>query len=123
VIVEATGVASLEFDLIDALGRNGVYVLTGIPGGSRPVDIPGAELIRRIVLENLAMVGSVNASRGHFEMAVGDLGYAMLHWRDLVTRLITHRHARSDFAAALSTHPADEIKSVVEWGVPARGTR
>ena len=123
VIVEATGVASLEFDLIDALGRNGVYVLTGIPGGSRPVDIPGAELIRRVVLENLAMVGSVNASRGHFEMAVGDLGYAMLHWRDFVTRLITHRHACSDFAAALATHPADEIKSVVEWGAAAGGSR
>lgn len=123
VIVEATGVASLEFDLIDALGRNGVYVLTGIPGGNRPIDIPGADLIRRLVLGNLAMVGSVNASRDHFEAAVDDLGYAMLHWRDQVTALITHRHACADFAAALATHPADEIKSVVEWGEAAGGTR
>ena len=31
-VFEATGVASLEFNLLDALGVNGVYVLTGIPG-------------------------------------------------------------------------------------------
>lgn len=123
VLVEATGVASLEFDLIDALGRNGVYVLTGIPGGSRPVDIPGADLIRRLVLENLALVGSVNASRGHFEMAVGDLGYAMLRWGSLLKTLITHRHDCSDFAAAFAAHPADEIKSVIEWGASAGGAR
>ena len=121
VIIEATGVASLEFDLIDALGRNGVYVLTGIPSGSRPMDIPGADLIRRIVLENLTMVGSVNASHRHFEMAVDDLGYAMAYLRDLVTALVTHRHTSSDFAAALATHPTDEIKSVIEWGAAARG--
>ena len=35
-IFEATGVASLEFDLLDALGRNGVYVLTGIPAAAGP---------------------------------------------------------------------------------------
>lgn len=29
-VFEATGVAQLEFDLIDALGTNGAYVLTGI---------------------------------------------------------------------------------------------
>ena len=45
-VFEATGVASLEFNLLDALAPNGVYVLTGIPGGDRPVELPGAELIR-----------------------------------------------------------------------------
>lgn len=123
VIIEATGVAALEFNLLDALGRNGVYVLTGIPGGSRPIDIPGADLIRRLVLDNQAMVGSVNASRDHFQMAVDDMAYATLRWGDLVTRLITHRHAYTDFAAALTSHPADEIKSVVEWGAATEGTR
>jgi glucose 1-dehydrogenase len=117
-IVEATGVAALEFNLIDALGRSGVYVLTGIPGGSRPVDIPGADLIRGLVLGNQAIVGSVNASRDHFQMAVDDLAHARLRWPELTGRLVTHRHARSDFAAALTTHPVDEIKSVIEWNEP-----
>jgi threonine dehydrogenase-like Zn-dependent dehydrogenase len=114
-VFEATGVASLEFNLIDALALNGVYVLTGIPGGHRPVDIPGADLLRRLVLGNQVLVGSVNAARDHFQMAVDDLSLGRLRWGNHVTRLITHRHPDTDFAAALSQHPADEIKAVVEW--------
>src|SRR5437868_3407389 len=45
-IFEATGIASLEFDLIDALAINGVYVVTGIPSGDRPLKIDGAEFMR-----------------------------------------------------------------------------
>ncbi|MFZ0430588.1 MAG: glucose 1-dehydrogenase, partial [Acidobacteriota bacterium] len=75
-IFESTGVASLEFNLLDALAIDGVYVLTGIPGGDRPLQIHGAELIRRLVLSNQAMLGSVNAARDHFQMAVDDLSHA-----------------------------------------------
>ena len=32
-IFEATGVAAIELNLLDALDTNGIYVLTGIPGG------------------------------------------------------------------------------------------
>ncbi len=38
-IIEATGIAALEFNLLDALALDGVYVLTGIPGGHRPIEI------------------------------------------------------------------------------------
>jgi len=114
-ILEATGVASLEFNLLDALAVNGVYVLTGIPGGDRPLEIPGAELIRRLVLGNRVMVGSVNASRDHFQMAVDDLSQARLRWGDHVAKLITHHHPYAEFETALSRHGADEIKVVVEW--------
>jgi threonine dehydrogenase-like Zn-dependent dehydrogenase len=115
VIVEATGVPALAFNLLDALASDGVYVLTGIPGGDRPLEVPGAELIRRLVLNNQMMVGSVNAARDHFQMAVNDLAYAHLLWGDRVEQLITHRHPYADFEAALRKHPADEIKSVIEW--------
>jgi threonine dehydrogenase-like Zn-dependent dehydrogenase len=115
VIFEATGVASLEFNLLDALGLNGAYVLTGIPGGDRPLQIQGAELIRRLVLGNQLMVGSVNASRDHFQIAVRDLSYASLRWGDHISRLITHRHHYSDFGKAFERHDAEEIKAVIEW--------
>ena len=114
-IFEATGVAGLEFSLLDALAFNGIYVLTGIPGGNRPLNIPGAELIRQLVLNNQIMLGSVNASRGHYEMAVADLARAGRRWKGHVGQLITHRHACTDFAAALEHHGQDEIKVVVEW--------
>ncbi len=114
-IFEATGVACLEFNLLDALAPDGVYVLTGIPGGDRPLKIPGANLIRPLVLDNQVMLGSVNASRGHFQMAVDDLARAHLRWGDHVTKLITHRYLYTGFETALGQHPSDEIKTVLEW--------
>ena len=114
-IFEATGVASLEFSLLDALSLNGIYVLTGIPAGSRPLDIPGAELIRRLVLNNQVMLGSVNASHEHYRMAVDDLFRAKQRWGDHIVKLITHRYGYADFAEGLKRPGQDEIKVVVEW--------
>jgi threonine dehydrogenase-like Zn-dependent dehydrogenase len=114
-ILDATGVAPIEFNLLSALSLSGVYVLTGIPGGDRPLELPGVELIRRLVLGNQVMVGSVNAARDHFQMAVYDLAQAQLRWGDHVGRLITDRHPYTDFAAPLARHSANEIKTVIEW--------
>jgi threonine dehydrogenase-like Zn-dependent dehydrogenase len=114
-VFEATGVASLEFNLLDALAQNGIYVLTGIPGGDRPLRIQGAELIRRLVLGNQTMIGSVNASRDHFQMAVDDLLNATLRWGKHIEGLITHRHSYTEFSDALGHHGPDEIKVVIEW--------
>ncbi len=114
-VLEATGIAGLAFELLDALAPNGAYVLTGIPGGNRPIEVPGAELVRRLVLGNQAMVGSVNAARDHYQMAVDDLGQAHLRFPGHVEQLITHRHRVEEHAAALGEHPAGEIKAVVEW--------
>jgi len=114
-IFEATGVAKLEFNLLDALGPSGIYVLTGIPGGDRPLEIPGAQLIRQLVLDNQLMLGSVNASRDHFQMAVDDLVRAEARWPGAAQKLITARHQRSDFETAFARHESDSIKTVIEW--------
>jgi threonine dehydrogenase-like Zn-dependent dehydrogenase len=121
-LFESTGVAALEFNLLDALGPNGVYVLTGIPGGERPLQVAGAELIRQLVLDNQTMVGSVNAARDHFQMAVDDLRQASYLWKGHVARLITHRFPHAQAESALHAHPADEIKAVIEWGQAAPPT-
>jgi threonine dehydrogenase-like Zn-dependent dehydrogenase len=115
VIVEATGIASLEFDLLDALAMNGVYAVTGIPAGDRPLNIAGARFMRSLVLRNQLMVGSVNASRDHFQLAVNDLVLAEARWPQRVADLITHRHSYEDFDTAFQHHGADEIKVVLEW--------
>ena len=114
-VFEATGVASLEFNLLDTLGVNGVYVLTGVPGGSRPLEVQGAELMRRLVLDNQVMVGSVNGSQAHFQLAVDDLLRARHAWGDHVDRLITNRLLFEEFSQALTHHDAEEIKVVLEW--------
>jgi threonine dehydrogenase-like Zn-dependent dehydrogenase len=115
VIVEATGIARMQFDLLNALATNGVYAVTGIPSGDRPLTIDGAELMRHLVLRNQALVGSVNASREHFQLGVEDLALAEARWPGCTASLITHRHPYTDFATAFEQHGADEIKVVLEW--------
>jgi threonine dehydrogenase-like Zn-dependent dehydrogenase len=114
-ILEAAGIAKLDFELLDALAINGAYVLTGIPGGERPIQISGAALMRQLVLKNQIMVGSVNASRDHYQMAVNDLLSAARQWGNLVQQLITHRFPAEEFAKAFKNHSPDEIKAVIEW--------
>ena len=114
-IVEAAGVASLTFNLLDALAPDGICVLTGVPGDQRPLEIPGGELVRRLVLGNQLMFGSVNAAPDHFQMAADDLFNAHLRWKDHVATLITHRHKYTDFETAFTHHADDEIKAVIEW--------
>jgi threonine dehydrogenase-like Zn-dependent dehydrogenase len=114
-IIEAAGVPSLEFNLIDALAINGIYVLTGIPSGNSSLQLQGAELVRRLVLGNQIMIGSVNASRDHYQMAVDDLTRAQLLWGDHLQRLVSHRRPYSDFKDVLARHEQDEIKVTLEW--------
>jgi glucose 1-dehydrogenase len=114
-IFEAAGIAKLEFGLMDALAEAGAYVLTGIPGGDRPTQVSGAALMRDFVLDNQIMLGSVNASRGHFQMAVEDLSQAHLKWGDHLAKLITNLVPHDRFQDAFQGHDEDEIKVVVEW--------
>ncbi len=115
IIFESTGVAALEFNLLDALAPNGLYVLTGIPGGERPLEVSGSHLIRQLVLDNQVMLGSVNAARDHYQMAVDDLETASLLWGDHVEKLITHHFAYTEFQAAFNLNLADAIKVVIDW--------
>lgn len=114
-IFEATGVSELGFELIDALGVNGIYVMTGIPHGDRPVCITGSELMKQIVLKNQIILGSVNASTYHFALAVQDFQKANEKWGNLVDELITKRISYQHFKDALDYRSDDDIKTVITW--------
>jgi threonine dehydrogenase-like Zn-dependent dehydrogenase len=117
-IFEATGVAEIEFQLIDVLGTNGIYVATGIPGGNRPITLEDASLMKQLVLKNGVMLGSVNASLHHYQVAVDDLAACLKRWPDQIRAVITERIPYEDFDAALHNHSADEIKVTVQWSEP-----
>jgi len=114
-IFEATGFAKLEFQLMDALGNNGIYVLTGIPEGERPVTVMGNEIMREMVLKNQVLLGSVNASKEHFKAAVKDLTEAKKRWGGLLSKMITRKIPIENFADAFNDHSTDDIKVVIEW--------
>jgi glucose 1-dehydrogenase len=109
----------LEFNLLDALALNGIYALTGIPGGERPLQISGAQLIRQLVLGNQIMLGSVNAARGHFQMAVDHLAEAHLRWGSQISGLVTHKYPWDQFVGHPDEHQPESIKEVVEWAEPS----
>src|SRR5215207_3603259 len=56
IIFEATGVSSVVFESMQALGKNGVLVLTGIAGGDRMVEVPGDRIMLGFVLGNKVAV-------------------------------------------------------------------
>jgi threonine dehydrogenase-like Zn-dependent dehydrogenase len=90
IIFEATGVSSVVFESMEALGRNGVLVLTGIAGGDRRVEVPGDRIMLGFVLGNKVAVGSVNANRTYFERGVQDMALAVAQYPGWLERLLTH---------------------------------
>lgn len=114
-ILDAAGIAKLDFDLLSLLGINGIFVLTGVPGDQRLVSVDGARLMRQMVLKNQVMLGSVNESIGHFEMGLQDLLSASKKWPGIVQKFLTKRYRPDELQKAFFTHTPDEIKVVIEW--------
>lgn len=114
-IFEATGIAKLQIQLIDALGVNGIYVATGIPAGDRPLTIAAGAVLQQLVLKNQLLLGSVNASIHHYKQAVEYLQKANDTWPNEIKRVITEKIPYTQFREALFIHDPEEIKVVIEW--------
>jgi threonine dehydrogenase-like Zn-dependent dehydrogenase len=89
-IFEATGASSVAFEGMEALGKNGVLVLTGISGGDRKIEVPGDRILNGFVLGNKVVVGTVNANRSYFERGVQDVALAEARYPGWLERLLTH---------------------------------
>jgi threonine dehydrogenase-like Zn-dependent dehydrogenase len=114
-IVEAAGIPKLDFELIEALGFSGVYVLTGVPGDDRPLNVDGGSLMRQLVLKNQIVFGSVNAGHEHFKQAVLDLAEAHTRWKGVMESFITSRTPFGEFEKVLGKKSSNEIKAVITW--------
>jgi threonine dehydrogenase-like Zn-dependent dehydrogenase len=111
--VEATGFSPLAFRLLDTIGANGVAVLTGVSGGDRTSELPVDHLNLETVLQNKVLVGTVNADRANFEVAVRDLAAVSQRWPGWLDRLITRRVPLQRYGEALQRGPQD-VKVVVD---------
>ena len=88
-IFEATGNSGVVFDSMQALGKNGVLVLSSVTGGDRMIQIPADRINLEFVLGNKVMVGTVNANREYFEMGVRDMSQAEAEYPSWLSRLLT----------------------------------
>ena len=91
VVYEAAGASQVAFEVIKALGTNGVFVFTGVPGRKAPITIDSDLIMRNLVLKNQDIFGTVNAGREAFEAAINDLGVFMKRWPGALRGLITKR--------------------------------
>lgn len=110
VVVEATGVGSVIFETLAETASYGIACLTGVSTGGRTLDIDAGALNREIVLENDALVGSVNANLRHYQLAADALARADAGW---LHRLITAQVPLEDAAAALQQPSGENVKAVI----------
>ncbi len=97
VVYEAIGASQTAFDLLEALGANGLFCFTGVPRHGQPISVHMDRLLYNLVLKNQTILGAVNAGRDAFEASVRDLGVFYQRWPEAVRSLITGRYALEDF--------------------------
>jgi threonine dehydrogenase-like Zn-dependent dehydrogenase len=90
-VFEGTGSSAVVFESMLAVAKNGVLVLTSITGGGRELTVPADRINLEFVLGNKVMVGSVNASREHFEAGVRDMAHAEAQVPGWLGQLLTDR--------------------------------
>ncbi len=109
VVLEATGVGSLVFGSMRATARYGIVCLTGVSPEGRSIQVDAGSVNRDIVLENDAVIGSVNANLGHYRAAATALAGADLRW---LGQLVTRRVPLSSFQDAFIPQP-DDVKVTI----------
>ena len=112
VVYEATGASGFAFEVIKHLGPNAVFIFTGVPGRKAPIPVDTDRIMRDMVLNNQAIVGSVNAPPHCFEAAINHLGVFSSRWPDAVRALITKRYPIDQALEPLST-AAGGVKNVI----------
>jgi threonine dehydrogenase-like Zn-dependent dehydrogenase len=99
-LIEAAGSADLMAEAVSLLRRNGVACLLGLDAHPHRVSIDGTALGVDLVIQNRALVGSVNAHRTDWDAAVRALGAMREQWPDALERMVGLRVEPDRFADA-----------------------
>ena len=110
-VYEATGYAPHAFETMQALAPNGVGALLGVPESGWEFEVDGSDIHREFVLENKALVGSVNSRYEHFEAAVDTLD-SLREW--LLDDLVTGIYGLDEFEQAF-VDDENTIKTAVQF--------
>jgi threonine dehydrogenase-like Zn-dependent dehydrogenase len=100
VVIEATGDAQVMLDTLGLLRRNGVACLLGVDGHPRKVTLDARVLGVDTILQNRALLGSVNAHARDWKEAVSRLDQARARWGDALDAFVGLRVAVDRFEDA-----------------------
>jgi glucose 1-dehydrogenase len=118
VIYEAVGHSHFALAALRALGTNGIFVLTGVPGLQAFVEADPARLMRDMVLKNQVLLGTVNAGPEAFASALRNLDLFRRRWPAVVRTLIAGRYPPEQAPDLILGRPPG-IKSVITFGAPS----
>jgi threonine dehydrogenase-like Zn-dependent dehydrogenase len=110
VVIEATGIGQVVFDVIGRTAPDAIVCLTGISSGTRTVEIATDAVNKAMVLSNEVVFGSVNAGLVNYTQAADTLSKADNDW---LAKLITRTVPMAEWPKALQRQPGD-IKVVVD---------
>jgi threonine dehydrogenase-like Zn-dependent dehydrogenase len=110
VVIEATGAGPLVFGAMANTGTYGIVCLTGVSPAGRTMKVDAGSVNRDIVLQNDAVVGSVNANLRHYRQAADALAKADPAW---LAGLITRRVPLERAAEAFEPQDGD-VKVVID---------
>lgn len=112
VVYEAVGATPITFEVMQHVATNGVFVMTGLPEEDIEETTQTGRLMRRVVLENQIILGTVNAGPDAFTAAVRDLAVFARRWPQALRAILTGRH-RIESARDLLLGGPRGIKEIV----------
>ena len=112
-VIEATGNSGVAFECLRLVGANGAALLTSVTGAKRSLEVPADLINQTLVLNNVLVLGTVNAKADDFRQGIADLSDAERRWPGFLGALITRRVRLEDASRALP-HDPSQIKTVVE---------
>ncbi len=89
-VYEGLGRSTLAFEVMKYLGRNAIFVFTGVPDFTASAETTD-HLMHRLVGKNQVVLGTVNAGNDAFTAAIRDLDIFTKRWPDALRALITSR--------------------------------
>jgi glucose 1-dehydrogenase len=113
-VYEAVGHSHFALEVLQVLGINGIYVLTGVPGLQAFIEADPARLMRDMVLKNQVLLGTVNAGPDAFASALRDLDVFSRRWPEAVRTLIAGRYPPEQAIELILGRPSG-IKSVITF--------
>lgn len=111
-VIEATGVSQVMADAIATARRNGVVCLLGVDATGTPVQLPGQVLGVEMVMRNLAVLGSVNATPSDWRAGIGGLAAMLERWPEATRELVGYRCAPDAFRDAFAF---DGVKAALDF--------